>query len=180
MYPNNIDFSSWLSRSSGYLGYYYWNHTPYTINNVTYWAADTGNHTYYGIVYNTTESYPNNIEIVNTFTHNNQSVLVTIINQVAFRDKTIKSVIIPGTVTKIGSNAFGGCKSLNSITINRVNAPTLETNAFGSGTSTAGYNSGTTNVLYVPSNATGYDTVAWTNNLLNESYGKFTLSKTLE
>lgn len=81
--------------------------------------------------------------------------------------------------TGIGSTCFSGCGNLNRITINNSTAPTIVADTFGTGNGTAGYSSGTTNILYVPQGATGYDTTNWTNNLLNASYGKFTLSDTL-
>lgn len=179
-YPTNLNFSTWLSRSSGCLGYYYWNFYSQVINDVAYWAVDRGNHTYYGLAYNTSSTYSNNLEIVSSIRYNNQDVTVTEIHAGAFRDKaSIYSIVIPSTVTLIGNLAFSGCSKLHSITINRSTAPSLTGSAFGSGSSTAGYSSGTTNILYVPQDATGYDTSAWTGNLLNASYGKFTLSKTL-
>lgn len=78
-----------------------------------------------------------------------------------------------------GVNMFKGCEKLNSITINDTIAPNITDTTFGTGTDTAGYNSGTSNVLYTKTGATGYDGTYWTSNLLNENYGKFTVSYTL-
>jgi len=91
----------------------------------------------------------------------------------------LTSVNIGNSVTSMGSSVFQYCGKLSTITINLSNAPTIESNTWGTGSDTAGYNSGTTNVLYVPSDATGYDTSNWTAYLLNTSYGKFTISQTL-
>jgi len=91
----------------------------------------------------------------------------------------LTSITLPSTLTSIKYDTFRGCTKLNSIIINRSTAPSLQSGAWGSDTGTAGYSSGTTNILYVPQDATGYDTDNWTAYLLNASYGKFTLSKTL-
>lgn len=180
LYPNNLNFSTWLSRNAGYLSYYHWNWFYNQETGITYAAVDNGNHTYYGVVINTMSSFTNDLEIKSTFRYNNQNVYVTEIFNGAFRNKnTITSIIIPYTVNTIGNLAFDGCSKLNSITINRSTAPTIYNSSFGYNSTTAGYSSGTTNVLYVPSDATGYDSSNWTDYLLNASYGKFTLSKTL-
>ena len=92
----------------------------------------------------------------------------------------LTSISIPTSVDYIGTGAFNGCTRVHTITINRSTAPTLNgEGAWGTSFYTTGYDSGTTNVLYVPSDATGYDTNGWTAYLLSSSYGKFTLSKTL-
>ena len=106
--------------------------------------------------------------------------------------KNMQSIVIPSTVSYIYGDrydnaAFRNCEKLSSITIKRSTAPNLDQFSWGGGSSSGGYTdcagskSGTTNILYVPQNATGYDTSEWTAYLLNqtEGYGKFTLSKTL-
>ena len=114
---------------------------------------------------------------------------------------SLTSITIPNSVTTVGSGSFSNCSSLSSITIgsgvktlynycfsgcthvsniviNSSTAPVIYS-AWGNGANTTGYSSGTTNVLYVPVDATGYDSSDWTDYLLNQNYGKFTLSKTL-
>lgn len=106
---------------------------------------------------------------------------VTSIKDYAFYYCTsLTSITMPSTINDIQSSAFSTCTKLSTITINRSTAPSISSWSFGnSSSSAAGCKSGTTNVLYVPSDATGYDTTDWTAYLLNSSYGKFTLSKTL-
>lgn len=91
----------------------------------------------------------------------------------------LTSISIPSSVATINYGAFKDCSKMNTITINRSAAPTIENTTWGLSSHCAGYSSGTTNVLYVPSDATGYDTSNWTGNLLSQSAGKFTLSATL-
>lgn len=131
---------------------------------------------------------PNNITTIPSYTFNycSQLTSITIPDSVTSIDSEVfnycsrlTSITIPSNVTNIGTNTFIGCKKLSTITINCSTAPTIQSNTWGTGSSTAGYSSGTSNVLYVPEGATGYDTSNWTNYLLNESYGKFTLSATL-
>jgi hypothetical protein len=96
----------------------------------------------------------------------------------------LNSVTIGSGIENIMGVAFSGCVKLNTISINSSIAPEADEeyegySSWGTGTDTVGYSSGTTNVLYVPQNATGYDSAGWTTYLLNPSYGKFTVSKTL-
>ena len=106
--------------------------------------------------------------------------------------KSLTSITIPSTVTNIGRIAFGGCINLSTIIINRSTAPTVYTPQSSDSSANAsswGYtaenaagsnNRGTgNNILYVPADATGYDTIGWTNCLLNSSFSDFTISKTL-
>lgn len=92
---------------------------------------------------------------------------------------SLTSITIPESVSSIGTYSFMYCQKLNTIICQKSTAPTLAFQAFGHDEYTAGYNSGTSNVLYVPQNATGYDTSGWTEYLCNPSWGKFTLSDTL-
>lgn len=105
---------------------------------------------------------------------------VTAIRNYAFDScSNLTSLSIGSGINNIYQLVFANCSKLNTIIINKSTAPTIRDNSFGATSNTAGYSSETTNVLYVPQNATGYDTTNWTGNLLNASYGKFTLSKTL-
>lgn len=115
---------------------------------------------------------------------------VTQINDSTFSNcSNLTTVTIPSTVTRMKGTvyyhgAFAYCTKLNTIIINRSTAPTIEVATFGTNedaNNIAGSASGTNNVLYVPSGATGYNGTNWTNFLLNqtEGYGKFTISETL-
>jgi len=104
---------------------------------------------------------------------------VNTIGDRAFIDcSNLTSVIIGSGVTSIGHSAFSYCPNLETITINLQVAPSYQ---FGTNSSTAGYNKRTsgTNRLYVPANATGYESGDWVAYLCNSNYGGFTLSKTL-
>ena len=100
---------------------------------------------------------------------------VTSIPSSCFYYSRYLNVVIPSTVTSIGSSAFYYCGYTKTIRINRSTAPTIQSNSFGTGSYTVGYNTRTsgTNYLYVPVGATGYDTSNWTSYLLNSSYGGF-------
>ena len=64
------------------------------------------------------KQYSGAIVIPETVNHNNRDYTVIGIDQKAFYNKTsITSVVIPSTVASIGSSAFEGCSSLNSVTI---------------------------------------------------------------
>ena len=106
--------------------------------------------------------------------------IVIRIGEGAFKNcSNITIINIGSDIRSIGSNAFSGCSKVNTILINKSAAPTIQYFTFGSGSQTTGYNSQTANVLYVPADATDYDTSNWTNFLLDPSNGKFTISKTL-
>ena len=96
-----------------------------------------------------------------------------------YRCSNLTSITLPSTVTNISNHVFSECPKVSSIIINSNTAPSISQYTWGYNSYTTGYNSGTTNVLYVPSDATGYDTTNWTGFLLNSTWGKFTLSKTL-
>ena len=90
----------------------------------TIFAAETIN----GITYNldasartamvTSGTYSGAIVIPEEVSHNNRDYIVTGIDANAFKSKSITSVVIPATVTSIGSKAFYQCTSLNSVTLN--------------------------------------------------------------
>ena len=86
----------------------------------------------------------------------------------------IPEITIPATVTNIGSNAFHDCVSLSCITCECSTAPTAGSNVFGGvngiGTYTGRntYTAGT-NVLRIPTGATGYNASYWLDPLQNAS-----------
>jgi hypothetical protein len=99
-----------------------------------------------------------------------------------FSNSGLKSVEIPSGLTNLGDAAFQYCKALKTIISMPTNAPSVGSSSFGSGgTSYTGRNSYNTseNMLYVPAEATGYDTSYWLDPLQNTEKCGFTLSKTL-
>lgn len=116
---------------------------------------------------------------------------VTSIADSAFRNCiNLTTIVLPSTISTIdqsptpGTGAFSYCTKVSSITINKSTAPTIADYAWGgditgNNNNVTGSESGTTNVLYVPQGATGYDDTKWTTYLLNSSYGNFTVSYTL-
>ena len=94
----------------------------------------------------------------------------------------LTSIVIPEGITSIGAMCFYSCPSLTSITIKRNIAPTVYGLAFGtSATNYTGRNTFDegTNILYVPAEATGYDTGEWLDPLCNAEKCGFTISYTL-
>jgi hypothetical protein len=216
-YPNNSDYSSWLTGGTYLTG---WNTTAANDIHPTLWfdITDLGrsdlNKVYVGQKYDQTTYQPlpqGDVVIPDTITyrgkvypvtgigsdeaywdgfyHNNYITSVTFGNNMksiemnAFSGCTnLETLTIGSGVEYIGGGAVIGCIKVNTISINKSVAPEVDEggwSSWGDGTDTAGYSSGTTNVLYVPQNATGYNTQGWTEFLLNPSYGKFTVSKTL-
>lgn len=67
-------------------------------------------------------SYSNNVTIPVTVTHGSKTYSVTTIGACAFKDCTgITVVTIPTSVQEIGSDAFAGCTSVNTLNWNAVN-----------------------------------------------------------
>ena len=104
-------------------------------------------------------------------------------DQAFYQNTELETIVLKGTVTDIGPRVFLGCLSLKNISIYTNSAPTVEyANAFGtSNTEYVGrntYNTGE-NTIYVPADATGYETGAWLDPLCNSEKCGFTLSKTL-
>lgn len=99
--------------------------------------------------------------------------------------KNLEEVTIADTVTSFFYNTFYSCLSLKRIKCLATVAPTINYDCFGSDTySYTGrntYNTGE-NFLYVPLNATGYDSGKWLDPLQNSSkcgfsiYGQLTIS----
>lgn len=106
--------------------------------------------------------------------------LTTINNQAFDNCTSLTTIIIPSSIQYIKQYAFRSCEKINNITINKASAPEISTYAWGNSQGNCtGNNSGTTNILYVPQGATGYDTTDWTTILLSSNFSNFTLSATL-
>ena len=84
------------------------------------------------------------------------------------------------SITNLNS-AFFGCLNLKEIYLPWKVAPIINSNTFGHNSSFyTGYKTkGTGNKLYIPSDATGYDSGYWLDPLQNSSKCGFTISKTL-
>lgn len=71
------------------------------------------------------------ITIPDTITIDGITYKVTSISKNAFKNnKKIKKVIIGKNITKIGSNAFSGCKNLKTITVKSIKLKSVGKNAF--------------------------------------------------
>ena len=108
---------------------------------------------------------------------------VTSIGNYVFDDcSDLTSIEIPNSVTSIGVIAFSGCMNLGVIKIFATTAPKVGNDIFGgfpsNYTGRNNYNKGT-NILYVPSGATGYDADDWLDPLQNSTKCGFTISYTL-
>lgn len=99
--------------------------------------------------------------------------------------------IFPASLKLIQDNALGSCWLMGNITFNGSEAPVLaNNNVFGTEFSSWTGKNATSRVVYVPSNAVGYDSDKWNNSIFSEerkytdsngvttSY-KYLLSKTL-
>ena len=89
---------------------------------------------------------------------------------------------IPNSIEYIGNYAFSYCLNLGAIRIYATSAPTVQSDTFGDSTNgytgRNNYDKGT-NILYVPSGATGYDASYWSSVLLDSTKCGFTISYTL-
>lgn len=87
------------------------------------------------------------------------------------------SITIPENVISIGKNAFTGCVLLGEMNVLPNTAPSLGATPFGTSDSNyTGFNAASKN-LYVPSNASGYDSDDW-RTVLQDTVG-FTINYTL-
>ena len=104
---------------------------------------------------------------------------VTSIGSSAFEYcESLTSVTIPDSVTSIGEKTFSQCPNIKILNIKRKVAPSTRSDSFGTYTSNyIGRNTYDTgeNILYVPLDATGYDTSYWLDPLQNSDKCGFTL-----
>lgn len=104
---------------------------------------------------------------------------------------SLTSIELPESITgfyrisnESAANVFYGCLNLKTIYVKSSTAPSALSNYPFFGNSTSSYTGRNTystgeNILYVPADATGYDTGVWLDPLQNAEKCGFTLSKTL-
>ena len=130
---------------------------------------------------------PESVETIESYAFQNCSALtsinipnkVTILNEGIFEDcDSLTSLIIPESVVEIRGQALA-CTNLSTITVKATTAPTVYEYTFGwsdyeyTGRNT--YDKGT-NILYVPSGATGYESGYWKSILLDSTKCGFTIN----
>lgn len=94
---------------------------------------------------------------------------ITVLNSDMFvEDSGLQEILLPHTLTSIGSNVCKNCSSLRRITCLSMVAPTLSTSSF---TNMSTWSS-LSNLLElcVPKGATGYDTGEWKTQLLDKGW----------
>ena len=162
-----------------------------TYSGTTYSVTSISNYAFAQCSSLTSVSIPNSVTSIgsNAFWKCSSLTSVTIGNSVTsiairtfYECSSLTSVTIGKSVTKIGNEAFYGCSNLESIRIFATTAPTVQSSTFGNDTSSYtgrnNYDKGT-NILYVPSGATGYNASYWINPLQDSTKCGFTISYTL-
>lgn len=95
-----------------------------------------------------------------------------------FMGSTLKEIDLGPNCTALERNCFHACRDVETIYIRRSTAPGIANNTWGQANASAtGHNTAAagTNILYVPTGATGYDGANWTAQLLNPNGGNFTI-----
>lgn len=138
-YPKGSDYSQWLSTDGYYLGYYGWNGVEFDIDNppkldekkvvVTYNITDTTSPTTIiyrkdnvlycyidGVYQETPYSYQFDTigEHIVEYVLNDETLIA---ERIFYNCKTLNSIELPDSITKIDSMAFMFCSGLTSITI---------------------------------------------------------------
>lgn len=90
-----------------------------------------------------------NIVIPSTITIDGETYTVTEIEDGAFKGTDIKSIVIPDTIEKIGSNAFENCENLKHIEFKGTTAPVFESDSLNGMAEDI--------TLVVPDDAQGYN-----------------------
>ena len=130
---------------------------------------------------------PESVETIGNYAFQNCSALtsinipnkVTTLNYGIFTDcNSLTSLIIPESVVEIKGRALA-CTNLSTITVKATTAPKVYDDTFGWSdyeyTGRNNYDKGT-NILYVPSGATGYESSYWKSILLDSTKCGFTIN----
>lgn len=102
---------------------------------------------------------------------------VTSFGAYAFSNSGLTSITMPDSVKSIGTNCFLGCTALGDIICLSTTAPSLGTDSFGNNSTNYTGSKAITKNLYIPSNATGYESGDW-KKVLSDIVG-FTFNYTL-
>ena len=141
-YPAGSNYSSWLSTSSYYLGYYKWNRAIVAKYNITSTTANSTicykSSSFSQIFVDGTQITPSATggAVSYTFSTTGEHEVVFILNGTTIADYTFQyctlmtSIDIPNCVTAIGNNVFAYCSKLASITCNATVAPTISNTTF--------------------------------------------------
>ena len=160
--PQNSDYSTWMSTSSGYLGYRNWYCVEidnYSFENNVYYSKDgktviccninlSGGITIKEGVTTISDRAFAEYKGLTSITLPNS--VTTIGKQAFYRSRNLSEITIVSGVQTIGEQAFNGCSGLTSIYSLAVIAPTFtSSNTF--------FDVKTGGTLYIPTGANGYD-----------------------
>ncbi len=187
-YLTSIEIPNSVTSIGGYAFYRCTSLTSVSIPNS---VTSIGDQAFSGCSGLTSITIPNSVTSIGSsvFSYCSGLTSITIPNSVKsigynafYRCTSLTSVTIGSSVTSIGDKAFSICSNLESIRIFATTAPTVQSSTFGNDTSSYtgrnNYDKGT-NILYVPSGATGYNASYWLDPLQNSTKCGFTISYTL-